>query len=610
MILIRAIVVISLTCGLLYCAPGLADDSGNSADSTANNAADNSASNAADNSAGTSPDNSAANVPIITRDNGSTTGGGGAATSNPAMDSQRERLTTYYIDEYGKLLRSQDWIARAMGILSIAKIDDPRISQLMMDKARQDANPLVRVFAWEALHARQDMLDKTLHHQWERVGLELGGKGYLRSELSLGFLGLLAKEGPTVANRKIFSTLFQNTNSLNPDDIHTILAMGDLLKQWQSPDLIQGLIDSMKRLDDAYRAELILHQVNPDIPMAFTLRDKGSALMWSETQLKWSSWAKATAFTELTAGAGPEYKGLSKIIARGERVDPTNLKWRREMEIRPFRLAQLDVGFAVDATGSMGQIVSWVQSDVIKMMRAFELLSYEPRIGVTFYRDRGDEFVTKTYPLTDNAKGLTLAMKDITAKGGGDIPESIYEGLSALLNQKWSGGGKKTRRVIMVIGDAPPHEETLKNIDKLVDDYAKKGFVFYAAKVRTSYGSNLIQPSYDPQLTTFDNIAKKGGGRSVWVDFSQHSQGVVTAYDTATARQGTSPEQQIFREVLTAAMEQDYHDRLDPFLTVLMHYVGEPVKEVRVPFGAKPTGGPGPATPLPPAKPPEDPQKQ
>jgi hypothetical protein len=246
---------------------------------------------------------------------------------------------------------------------------------------------------------------------------------------------------------------------------------------------------------------------------------------------------------------------------------------------------------------------------VIKMMRAFELLSYEPRIGVTFYRDHGDQFLTKTFPLTDNAKALALAMKDMTAKGGGDIPEAVYEGLAALLNQSWSGGGKKTRRVIMIIGDAPPHEETLKNIDKLVTEYAKKGFVFYAAKVRTTYSATTMLPDYDQGLTTFDDIAKKGGGQSVWIDFSQQAQGVRTAYDTASPREGLSPEHQIFRQVLTAAMEQDYQDRLDPFLTVLMHYVDEPVKETRSPFGPKAQGGSGPSVVTPPAKP-DDPQKQ
>lgn len=600
MTVLRAILITSIACGLLCCAMAVADDSDNSSDNSASNSADNSADNSAANSASNSADNSADNAPAKTPASEPT------ATTKPDLS---DRLTAFYIDEYGNLFRSVDWVARAMGIVSIARIDDPRVSKLLLGMARKDAQPLVRVFAWEALHARQDTLDKKTHDQWERIGLELGEKGYFHGDLRVGFLGLLGAEGPTLANRKMFSDLFQNTNSQNPDDIRTIVAMGNLLKLWQSQDLIQGLIGSMKKLEDAYRAELILHQVNPDIPLAVTLRDKGSAAMWAETQAKWSEWAKATTFTEMAASAGPAYKGLSLSMPRGEKIDPTDKKWKRDLEMKPFRLQQLDVGFAVDATGSMGQIVSWVQSDVIKMMRAFELLSHEPRIGVTFYRDRGDAFVTKTFPLTDNAKGLTAAMKDITAKGGGDIPEAVCEGLTALLNQRWSSG-KKARRVILIIGDAPPHKESMPDIDKLVKLYAPKGFLFYAAKVRTAYSATTMLPNWDPMLSSFDEIAKKGGGRSFWVDFTQQAQNYNTLCDTAVPREGISPEQQMFREVLTATMEQDYYDRLDTFLTILMQYVDEPVKEARTAFGPKATGGPGISIPPPPPPKPEDMQKQ
>ncbi len=604
MIVVRVILVTFIACGLLYCASVLADDSDNTASNTADNSADNSAANTADNSASNAADNTA----ITTTDNSPAK----TPTSEPTAatgPSQADRLTAFFIDEYGNLFRSPDWVSRAMGILCIARIDDPRVSDLLMGLARKDREPLVRIFAWEALHARQDTLDKKLHDQWVKIGLELGQKGYFRGDLRTGYLGLLGAEGPTPANKKLFSDLFQTTNSQKREDIRTLLAMGDLLKLWQSQDLIQGLIGAMKKLDDAYRAELILHQVNGEIPLAATLRDKGSTVMWTETQQKWADWSKATTFTEMAAGAGPPYKGLSQYLPRGEKIDPTDKKWKKDMEMNPFRLQQLDVGFAVDATGSMGQIVSWVQSDVIKMMRAFELLSHEPRIGVTFYRDHGDAFLTKTFPLTDNVKGLTAAMKGITAKGGGDIPEAVYEGLVALLNQQWSGG-KKARKVIMIVGDAPPHAETLKDIDKLVKEYAPKGFLFYAAKIKTTYSSTTTLPDYDPMLTTFDDIAKKGGGRAVWVDFTQETQINAGSCETAQPREGISPEQQIFREVLAAAMEQDYHDRLDTWLSVLLQYVDEPVQETRVPFGVKPPPGSGNTHTPPVPKPVDDPQKQ
>src|ERR1017187_710340 len=111
MIAVRFILVASIACGLLYCARTLADDSDNSADNSASNTADNSA----DNSAGNTADNSADNVPPKTPASEPT------AATRP---DQSDRLTAFYIDQYGNLFRSQDWVARAMGIVSIARIDD------------------------------------------------------------------------------------------------------------------------------------------------------------------------------------------------------------------------------------------------------------------------------------------------------------------------------------------------------------------------------------------------------------------------------------------------------------------------------------------------------
>jgi Mg-chelatase subunit ChlD len=291
------------------------------------------------------------------------------------------------------------------------------------------------------------------------------------------------------------------------------------------------------------------------------------------------------------------------MMPPGEKItDATDKKWLKDMELRRFRLDQLDVGFAIDSTGSMGQIIQWIQRDVIKMLRAFQLLSREPRIGVTLYRDIGDKYVVFNVPLTDDTRMLEAALKTADAKGGGDVPEALYDGLHSLLMQKWSGG-KSSRKVIMVIGDAPRHEKMQNSLEEMVSNYAKKGFVFFAVKVRTMYASTQDLKNWDPELKSLDTLAEKGGGQSVWIDFGEQAL-AASGVNTADPSDKETPDRLLFRQVLTAAMEKGYEDRLDPFLNVLMEYVEEPLKEKLVAFPPKPpdTKGDGPHVKKPPVK--------
>ncbi|MFB3892039.1 MAG: VWA domain-containing protein [Phycisphaerae bacterium] len=537
-----------------------------------------------------------------------------APTSSPAV----ERYIQYYLDLYAKHLKSPDWIARTMAVISLARIDDRRTTEMLMTVMVKDEMPIVRVYAWEALHARQDRLTAEQRKGWVKACFDLATRNALRGDLRLGWLGLMGAEGPTEKNKKLFIDLFNNTNSMDPCDIRTLWAMGDILKRWQSGEIIKGLIASMANINDAYRAELVLRRINDKIPHSSTLRAKGSVAMWVETQQKWVEWANAATFKEAEPGQGSAYSGASNLLPHGELIaDPKDPKWQKDLELKKFRLDQLDVGFAIDSTGSMGQVILWIQRDVIKMMKAFELLSREPRIGVTLYRDKGDKYVTLNIPLTSDAKALANVLRFADAKGGGDVPEAVYEGLLDLVRkQKWSPGAS-ARKVIVLIGDAPPHEDTMGKIEELVTSAAKDNFVFYPMKVKTYYAATCKLPDWDAQLASFDKIAKWGNGESIWVNFMEEAQ-TVTTVGTAEPRGEDAPDRVLFQQVLKASLEKGYLDRLDPLVNVLMEYVNEPVKERRMPFMPTvpvvtptrgPGPGPGPATPAPTVKP-RDPQQE
>jgi hypothetical protein len=49
------------------------------------------------------------------------------------------------------------------------------------------------------------------------------------------------------------------------------------------------------------------------------------------------------------------------------------------------------------------------------------------KIGLVAYRDRGDEYITKIVPLTDDLDAIHAQLKTFVAVGGGDTPESVNQ---------------------------------------------------------------------------------------------------------------------------------------------------------------------------------------
>ena len=523
-------------------------------------------------------------------------------TSSKGPDSV-ERIAEFYLNLYGNHLETSDALARTIVVISLARLDDPRSTRMLMQVMLKDKTPIVRVYAWEAIHARLGRLNGDELVEWADVAFDLGKMNYLWGDLRVGLVGAMAVQGPTPRNKELFKSLFLHTNSLEPGDMRTLDAMGELLVQWKSPDLVRGLIEGMRHLDTAWRAEYVLGHFKSGVQHSGReMRKLGSTATWHRTYLRWLKWYETAGLKE-TPVEQSTYEGRSALLPAGEKItDSEDPKWRKDLELEKFKLKQLDVGFVIDSTGSMGPSLAWIRGDVVRMMRAFELVSREPRIGVTLYRDYGDKYLVSPIPLSGQAKVLAAALKSASAAGGVDIPEAVYAGLLATAKTyRWSG--PRARKVVVLMGDAPPHEKELEKIDELVKLGVKKGFVFYAIKVRSRYP--FKRPNYDRQLTTFDRIAELGGGKSFWVDFHAMQQRRYRR-GVAVPRSPIAPERVIFREMLKAAMARGYEDRVDAFVNVLEQYIerSRPEKRKAIPPHRRPSGPhrPGPPPPDPQAR--------
>src|SRR5437899_2318114 len=120
---------------------------------------------------------------------------------------------------------------------------------------------------------------------------------------------------------------------------------------------------------------------------------------------------------------------------------------------------RIEVCFVLDTTGSMTGLIEGAKQKIWSI--ANEMVSAKPtpeiRVGLVAFRDRGDEYVTKAFDLTNDIDAIYAQLQSFHAAGGGDTPESVNEALDdAVKKMSWSAD-KKVLKIIFLVGDAPPH---------------------------------------------------------------------------------------------------------------------------------------------------------
>lgn len=132
----------------------------------------------------------------------------------------------------------------------------------------------------------------------------------------------------------------------------------------------------------------------------------------------------------------------------------------------------VDIVFVVDCTASMNPIMGGVKRFIRKLlMDALQSMSQYLSddvdlltVGMVSYRDHPPQdttFITQVYNLTSDFVDFKAAVKKLNAKGGGDGPEAVVDGLFDAVNTiKWR---QKSEKFIYHILDAPPHGTEFTN---------------------------------------------------------------------------------------------------------------------------------------------------
>ena len=123
------------------------------------------------------------------------------------------------------------------------------------------------------------------------------------------------------------------------------------------------------------------------------------------------------------------------------------------------RETKFDLMLVLDTTGSMGDEINYLKAELRSILSAVKAAhpGLDMRIGLVFYRDQGDNYVTLTAPFTADLDAAQAMLRQQSAGGGGDYPEAVDVAMNRAVNDfDWRPDAVKS---MLWVADAPPHDE-------------------------------------------------------------------------------------------------------------------------------------------------------
>jgi hypothetical protein len=137
---------------------------------------------------------------------------------------------------------------------------------------------------------------------------------------------------------------------------------------------------------------------------------------------------------------------------------------------------QVDIAFVVDATGSMNDEIEFLKfelEDVIhNTMDKYQSLTLNA--ASVFYRDKGDDYLTKNIGFSDDLLKTLNFIKLQRSGGGGDFPEAVDDALATALDSLQWHQDTRTKLLFLIL-DAPPHAEAKERMIQLTSKAAAMG---------------------------------------------------------------------------------------------------------------------------------------
>ena len=232
-----------------------------------------------------------------------------------------------------------------------------------------------------------------------------------------------------------------------------------------------------------------VQEERPVIGAKVELSRNGKVVWTAKTDNKGFAYTWVSPFQELNEVSPDE---LTVIIEGSEMAGhPELTSWTSQTEVKinqyqkmtadaqPMISNKTDIAFIVDATGSMDDEIRFLKDDLVDILgKATEKANGISvlRTAAVFYRDEGDQYVTRYDDFKTNVASTVEFIKEQNADGGGDYPEAVHTALEASL-QKLSWGEDSRMRVAFLLLDAPAHhnQAVIASLQQSIETYARLG---------------------------------------------------------------------------------------------------------------------------------------
>jgi Mg-chelatase subunit ChlD len=235
---------------------------------------------------------------------------------------------------------------------------------------------------------------------------------------------------------------------------------------------------------------------NPVTNAHVVLRDKQQRVIW---QARTDNLGRAQLFAGLfdQKTDGPFSIEASSGDAKAQIAEVTvkrNQEVTVELSSADAAPSGLDIMFTVDTTGSMGDELNYLKSelqDVIRRVLEKNGQQLSIHTSVNFYRDHGDEYVVRAFPFESDVALTQERLNAQSAGGGGDFPEAFEEAVAdSVLKHQWRHQARA--RLLFVILDAPPHykPEVMSSLHESAQEAARQGI-----QIIPIVGSGIDKPT-------------------------------------------------------------------------------------------------------------------
>jgi hypothetical protein len=192
----------------------------------------------------------------------------------------------------------------------------------------------------------------------------------------------------------------------------------------------------------------------------------------------------------LTAGAWDDNRNITRFLDYRQHLHDEQMSGlldftaaehtAAQVRTQPVAHTTLDISLVIDTTGSMGDELSYLQSEFTAISAAIEAKypEAEQRWSLVAYRDRGDDYTTRPFDFEADPAVFRQHLAQQSSGGGGDFPEAPDAAFADMNQLSWRADGA-TARLAFWVADAPHHNDKAGALKSAIEAAQTAGVHIY-----------------------------------------------------------------------------------------------------------------------------------